>query len=257
MKIYETYCICRTGKTKQFFTLYIERLLINGCFSKDSCFFVQNLAHDRDEAIDKVEKMVAERKEWSGHLEDHACDIDFYDSKKREYCDLKAFEMEWKKSAKGFYIRIDKLFQEDQKVIWDMWRIDKDLLKGAGFSVFAGRDTGQWFFFFKNCNNDEMDKKFSVLKTAKENKVITGEYIGKIKERISIDATLTAIKEKNTQYGITKILNFESDKGDLVSYYTGSKEVPEIGTKRNLIGTVKCHKEYNGVCRTVINRMSF
>lgn len=259
MKIFETYNICRTGKTKQYFTLYIERFLINGCFEKESCFYVQNLSHDRDIAIDKVEKIVKERKIWaSKHLEDHSIDIDFYDSKKREYCDLKAFGMEWKKSVKGFYIRIDHLpLKEDQQMIWDMWQTDKDLLKNAGFSVFVGKDKGQWFFFFKNCDNEEMDIKFSVLKAAKTNKVVQGSFIGKIKDRIKIKTIITDIKERNSQYGLTRIITFKINDNIGISFYTGKKELPEIGIEFDLVGTVKCHKKYNGINQTIFNRISF
>ena len=77
-----------------------------------------------------------------------------------------------------------------------------------------------------------------------------------VKDRIKLKVVITEIKERNTAYGVTRILTFKIGNDIAVSFYTGRKELPEIGTEFSLTGTVKCHKEFNGINQTILNRIS-
>jgi len=257
MKIHDTYSICRTGKLNQFYTLYISKTISSENFHNEVCYFVQNLAHDENESIEKVNVMMADRLVDVGHLDSYNQVMDFCDSKKREYCDLKIFGLEWKKTRKGFVISMDSLSKENQETIWNTWRTDKDALKEAGFSMFKPEYT--WIFFFRNCTNEEMADKLAVLKLRKKEKVVNGSFLGKIKERITVPVTLKTHKEKVNTWtgGYTQIVTFEDDKGNsLISFYGGKKDIPKVGSKINLVGTVKKHEEFNGVRQTNLIRIS-
>ncbi|MCP4341300.1 MAG: hypothetical protein GY799_21045 [Desulfobulbaceae bacterium] len=256
MEIFDTYYICRTGKLGQFFTLYIHRTISTDTFHNDVCYFVQNLSHDRDEAIDKAKGMMAHRKAISGS--GYGQTMDFSDSKKREYCDLTIFDLAWKKTRKGFIVEMDFLTQDQQESIWETWRIDKDALREAGFSIFKGNDyERQWFFFFKNCSNEEMAEKLAVLKLRKKEKVVTGSFIGELKERIKVEVKLVKTVEKEGYYGTTQIMTMDLEGDTLTSFYSGKKEAPEAGTVMQVTGTVTKHQEFNGINQTIINRIIF
>jgi len=248
MKINETYHICRTGKLEQHFTLYVERTITDDHFFNSSCRFVQNLGFDKDESITKVEKMIANSNNTS--------QISFSNSKRKEYCNLEAFGLDWKKTPKGFMVVIDRLEQKQQQEIWRVWRKDKSLLREAGFMVFKGGY--DWMFFFRNCSDEDMNKNLKVLEDARTSKVVSGNYLGELNERFHLNVTLKNKIVRETGWGTTRILNFETESGDkVVSFYSGRKEVPDVGTPMLLSGTVKKHQEYDGVKQTTLNRINF
>lgn len=252
MHIQDNFMVCRTGKLEQFYTLYIERTIAAKHFQQTVCYFVQNLSHDYNEAVAKTHEMMAERKAASSST-DYIQNIDSYNSKQKEYCDLKAYGYAWKKTAKGFCVKIDSMTQTQSQGFWDNWRSNKDLLKKAGFSVFKN-DCG-FILFFKNCSSDEMGKKLELLKNDIKEKVTVGEYVGIKGERIKdIETSILKVKEIATQYGVTKIVTFD---GGLISFYSGKKQLPDVGQSISLTGTVKCHKEYNGVKQTILNRINW
>jgi len=84
MKIYDTYSICRTGKLKAHFTLYIQRTISTETFYNDICYYVQNLAFDKDEAVAKTKALMANRLANTSHLDSYGQQMDFCNSKKRE-----------------------------------------------------------------------------------------------------------------------------------------------------------------------------
>lgn len=255
MKIFDSYYVCRTGKLGQFFTLYITRTFTTETFHSESCYFVQNLSHDRDEAIDKAESLMAERKALMDGRCDYKAFLDFSDSKKKEYCDLKAFGINWKKTRKGFVVFLNNLPQSKCEDIWETWRADKDLLKEAGFSIFKCDD--EWALFFRNCPQEEMVEKLSTLKLKKAVKVVKGNFIGEVKDKVDVEATLTKYTVKDGMFGRVQIMTFDVDGNSVVSFYQGKFLAPEVGSKVALKGTVTKHSEFNGVNQTTLNRISF
>lgn len=258
MKITDTYSICRTGKLNQFYTLYILRIISTESFYNEICYFVQNLSHNEADAISKVEKMMAGRLAKSGT--GYSQTMDFCDSKKREYCDLQIFGLEWRKTAKGFIVEMDRLTQDQRTSVWETWRRDKDILKDAGFSIFKGTQfENQWFFFFRNCTNEEMEVKLATLKLRKVEKVVTGDFIGEIGNKVRINATLSDVKVNDNMYGgRTQSMIFNDHLGNVImSFYTGQRLAPGVGTEVELKGTISKHSEFNGVNQTILKRISF
>ena len=88
------------------------------------------------------------------------------------------------------------------------------------------------------------------------------EYIGNIKERMTIDLVLNNSFGYDTDYGYTNIYEFK-DKQDNVFIWKTTKciDVDESVTHRysegstfTITGTVKDHQEYRGVKQTVLTR---
>lgn len=248
--INEAMYVCRTGRLQQFYTLYIERSVINGGFCLNSYRFVQNLSKEEGAAWDKAKKMFDDRKEvltssWGKGK--YYLDIDMIDSPKREYCDLKAFGFEWKKTEKGFTTEPDRDF-------WTIWRKHKTSLKEAGFSVFKDYK-GFFVLFFRNTTDEKMVEAFDLLESKVQNQVVTGKYMGEIKERLrDIPAYVERVFTKDSFYGTTQVATFVYGAHTFTTFYSGKTEIKE-GSNVMLTGTVKDHKEYDGKKVTILNRI--
>lgn len=241
--------VCRTGKLHQFYTLYIHRTVSSGTFFLDSYSFQQNLSLEEDAAWNKAKAMLDDRKEcmtkaWG---ESYFVSMDMVDSPKREYCDLKAFGFEWKKTAKGFMTSPDKAF-------WTTWRKHKSSLKEAGFSVF--KDHFEMFvLFFRNTTEEKMVEAFELMEDKMANQVLTGKYLGEIKERLrDIPAYVERCFTKDSFYGPTQVATFVYGAHTFTTFYSGKTKIIE-GSSVMLTGTVKDHKEYDGKKVTMLNRI--
>lgn len=80
------------------------------------------------------------------------------------------------------------------------------------------------------------------------------EYLGEEKERLrGLKARVTGIRTTEGYYGTVFIYSFLSDENVLVWFSSSSKDIEE-GDEIILTGTVKAHKEYNGIKQTVLSR---
>ena len=241
MKIYEEFEICRTGKLKQFYTLYIYRVITSPGFYNEVYRFEQNLAHEEEDAIKKAEELaeINRSKGWKVL-------VNVREEPRREYCDLKAFGLEWKKTEKGFTSSLSE-YGEDVQNFWKLWRTDKSLLKEVGFAVFKSEYDGKFYAFFRNMSNEDMVKAFDTLHELQNSKVVTGEYVGEIGERLKgIEVEVVKVFKKqggiysyyqNEQ--IDKLYTFKDENG--VTYftkYTGNKYDVNEGDKVIIDGTI-------------------
>ena len=79
------------------------------------------------------------------------------------------------------------------------------------------------------------------------------DYVGKVKERITIQAmTAKLVTSCETYYGVSYLYKFVDEKGNVFVWWA-SKKI-QISDGMTLKGTVKDHSEYNGVKQTVITR---
>jgi len=249
MKIFETLYVCRTGKTEQFYTLYIERVIVNGCFTNNVCSFIQNLSLDLNDAKKKSELIKKERLLNFKHLEAYSCNIEFSESKRKEYCTLKSFNLEWKKTAKGF-------ITDPNSEFWDSWREKKDILKEAGFRVFKDERLKIFKVFFYNCSNEEMAKKLELLNP--ENITISGNYVGELNEKISKPMVCSMVYEREGYYGPKKhIILIDKQGNQFKTVYSGKKQTPEKDKECFITGTVKDHTVLNSIKTTILTRCSF
>ncbi len=246
------YEVCRTGKLSQFYTLFIHRQVTGDGFSILSRSFIQNLAHDEQEAWEKAQEIYNNDKDrmtaaWG---DEYFSSIDIIDSPKREYCDLKAFGYEWKKTPKGFRTYPDNEF-------WTLWRQYKTPLKEAGFSVFKGDDL-QFILFYRNTTEENMIKAFELLDKKKSEQVIEGEYVGEVKERLrGMRVTVESVYKGSNHWGDFQTAVFIGEGGiKLRTKYGGQKQIEE-GSVIDVDATVKDHKVFDGHKVTLVNRISF
>lgn len=83
------------------------------------------------------------------------------------------------------------------------------------------------------------------------------EYIGEVKQRLrDMEVVYTNCREVESQYGISLLYTFKSGENVLVWFCSGKGIDPsiEVGETVLLTGTVKDHKEYNGVKQTRLSR---
>ncbi|MCP4369933.1 MAG: hypothetical protein GY797_17730, partial [Deltaproteobacteria bacterium] len=100
--------------------------------------------------------------------------------------------------------------------------------------------------------------QFHLEREAKKNAVPqVSKYQGNIGDRIKdIPVTLTQKKGWDGTYGWTDLLTMTDFDGNVfISFYTGTKSVPEVGQKFMLTGTIREHKEFNKVQQTNLNRI--
>lgn len=261
MKIFKEYHICRTGKLKQHYTLYISRFITHGNhFFNNTCSFQQNLGYDENQALNKVQEMIKS---------DPNSTIDFCDSKRREYCDLKAFGFEWEKTPKGFITNLTKYcispkIKGDSKIaaekinntianFWQVWRKKKSIMKEQGFSVF--KINNQFKLFFRNCPNEEMYSRMEILNTKVES---TGNYIGEIGVRLKgIPVTIEKVQPFKNDYTDNgqQIWFRTEDKKRIITKYSGSKYIVKEKESFLLSGTIKTQDVFDSVKTTIINRI--
>lgn len=83
------------------------------------------------------------------------------------------------------------------------------------------------------------------------------EYIGEIKERLrNLEVVFIKARDIDSFYGITTLYTFKMGE-NILTWFSSGKGLPqdvEVGDTIILTGTVKDHKEYNGVKQTVLTR---
>lgn len=88
----------------------------------------------------------------------------------------------------------------------------------------------------------------------KQNNIRTSEYIGEIKDKLDIEATLKFWVNFESQFGVQTLYNFVDNDNNIIVWKTSNWLDLEKDTKVNLKGTVKDHKEYKGEKQTVLTR---
>lgn len=207
MKKVRVYEIARTGKLEQYYTLYEEFSVIGEGTSFSRRSFIQNLSLTEVDAMSKA-KILGIKKGVTWY--------DLIDSPRKEYCQLSLFDLQWKKTEKGFIATPDADF-------WNVYKAHKTALKEIGLSVFKDNNS-QFKVFFKNRSDEQLVidlEKFEEFKKIPE----TGNYIsGSIGEKITgINGIVESVKSGENQYGSFQKIIFTTGNCQCVAYYTGKK----------------------------------
>ena len=80
------------------------------------------------------------------------------------------------------------------------------------------------------------------------------EYVGQVKGKVKVQVTVTGKKYIESFYGTTVLHNFVDTNGNQMVWFSSNDTDCSIGDTVNLTGSVKEHKEYNGVKQTVLTR---
>jgi hypothetical protein len=132
------YEIGRTGKLRQYYTLYQFIRISAAHFAKQSRVFVKNLSFELDSAISEAEKIAG------------SFPLDVYDSEREIIEEFHAFDLDWKKGKNCYYARPSKEF-------WAEWKEKKCILKENGFYVTKSEKYGFTVFFKGNKNDRRRD----------------------------------------------------------------------------------------------------
>lgn len=154
-------------------------------------------------------------------------------------------------------------------------------ISSADISESALKRARNTIEFFKNLNNEDLnDFAYSVqtavlseytegsgyiayapllqekliAKQTEHKEAMSSNYVGNIKDKITVDVIVTSCTGFDGQYGYMFVNTFQDVNKNIFVWITGTKSY-EIGTKLKLMGTVKAHNEYNGVKQTVLTRV--
>ena len=122
-------------------------------------------------------------------------------------------------------------------------------------------DLFQWNCFSKTASYkenalDQLQAAIKAITDAKNAEGSTSEFHGEIGDRIRKEkATFVSQRYFENQWGGKFVYTFEID-GDVLVWFTQSALASGIqpGDEVELSGTIKDHKEYNGIKQTVLNR---
>ena len=95
---------------------------------------------------------------------------------------------------------------------------------------------------FKSIAKEFVNEK---IRTARPAEVSTSEWVGEEKERLfDIPVVLKSIREMETKFGHTKLIEFSDKFGNKFNWWTTTVIYAEPGDKVLLTGTVKRHDKY-------------
>lgn len=80
------------------------------------------------------------------------------------------------------------------------------------------------------------------------------DYVGEIGDKITFEVAKMTYKVIDGPYGESILYKFTDDLGNIFIWFTG-KDVPD--NVREISGTVKDHKEFQGVKQTILTRCKF
>ena len=94
----------------------------------------------------------------------------------------------------------------------------------------------------------------AIAYAAKMEKERQSQYVGEIKDKISVEAAdFTCVTTLYSQYGETYLYKWSDENGNIFIWYASNPvQNPEIVIE--VSGTIKDHSEYNGVKQTVMTR---
>lgn len=94
-----------------------------------------------------------------------------------------------------------------------------------------------------------------MAKMNKHNKELNSDYIGNIGDKITVDVVCTGSAGFETQYGYSFANTFCDDNGNIYVWITSTRSFEVNNNKFTIKGTIKNHKEYNGIKQTVLTRV--
>ena len=82
----------------------------------------------------------------------------------------------------------------------------------------------------------------------------SGKHLGRVGDKIELDATFKRIRWYDTKFGTTWVYTFEDDEGNCLVWKTSASIGPKEGDRVHIKATVKDHDEYNDVKQTILTR---
>ena len=111
----------------------------------------------------------------------------------------------------------------------------------------------------KDPNDEDKLQDKDTLKTKIESIIYdpgTSEWVGEVKERITMPLTCTRIMHFMSAYGDNTMYQFETDDGDVCIWNTQTSKNIQENHRYLIVGTVKQHSIYRNVKQTQLTRCS-
>lgn len=85
------------------------------------------------------------------------------------------------------------------------------------------------------------------------------EHVGTVGDKVSLTATITGVTAVHGAYGISGLIRWQTESGDILFTFTTAKwsDSAETGQTGIVTGTVKRHDEYKGTKQTQLTRTKF
>jgi hypothetical protein len=83
----------------------------------------------------------------------------------------------------------------------------------------------------------------------------TSDFVGAVKDKVTVEGTIKAIRYISGQYGTTTLYSILSTEGNLFKWFSTNGALGDAeGVTVKIQGTVKGHEEYNGTKATMLTR---
>ena len=113
-------------------------------------------------------------------------------------------------------------------------------------------EVGSWtvygVFVFNEDAADYIKQKLDNALPPSKSKWLEGEKVE------DLTVTFVSKREFDGYYGLTNILTFETEEGNVLTWYTSTNQNLEIGESYFISGKIKDRKEYKGVKTTILTR---
>lgn len=149
----------------------------------------------------------------------------------------------------------DAGFKFDKVLLWHAPEIPagyEDKVIEVWFDALGVMTT--WFEgFYGPDANTKVRARIKEMQPAKE---AVSNWIGEIKDKVTFTGKVIMNKPVSTKYGITNLIKFEDENGNIIQWWTTSSaiEILENGLTFTMTGTIKSLDEWNGDKLTTVTR---
>ena len=83
---------------------------------------------------------------------------------------------------------------------------------------------------------------------------LRSEYVGTVGEKVILSARLVLAKVVDSLYGATTLTKWETESGDIITWFASSNPEVEVGELYGIVGKVKDHRTYLDSKETLLTR---
>lgn len=98
----------------------------------------------------------------------------------------------------------------------------------------------------------------TLIRQREQAEVAESNFVGTVKERLTLDVTLKTVRYIEGYYGTTTLYVLVDEQGNQFKWFASNDvlgDIANVGKAFNITGTVKGHEEFRGVKETVLTRV--
>jgi hypothetical protein len=100
------------------------------------------------------------------------------------------------------------------------------------------------------------EREHKAERRAEEMAERASEWVGEPKQRMEFDVTLEFCTSFEGYYGLTTLMKFVTEQGDILTWFTSSPADLTVGESARIKATIKDHDQYEGEKQTKVNRVT-